>query len=249
LKNSAETKSDSDDSVSDTSGSAKSGFSLFSIDEHRLSLGLLILVLTSAAGYGCWLAISPLLPASATAATVSRKELANSHFDSEKWNDAISIYRQMLEDDPDNGFVIEKIATARERQLFEKWQELENVGSTTGNSSAYDEIRDAEAMLFEAAITRWSGLLDNSRFQRRAYIQLASLHSFRSKVIDDPKEVEKAIDVLKKMFGNGIATRMGIGNMKSFEPLRNHPEFKRLVEDEESHSNFRSPIVLPGLSL
>jgi len=97
--------------------SEKSGFSLSSINEHRLSIGLLMLLLLVGAGYGIWLLMSPFLPASAVAKTISRKELAHAHCRAKRWDDAIPIYREMLKDDPENGFAIQRLAWIQQNKI------------------------------------------------------------------------------------------------------------------------------------
>lgn len=245
MKNSVETSSgssDTDSAVAGSSvaGSGKTGFSLFAIDEHRLSVGLLVLLLLSAAAYGLWMVMSPFLPASvASFSNVSRKEQAEIHYGAKEWNDAIQIYRQMLVDDPDNGFATQRLALARERQMFAKWTQYKDIGKSDGsNSENVDELLSEESAFCEAAIDRWNELLDNARYERLAYERIATIYSLRSKYMDKPEDIEVAIQALDTMFENGHTTTRGLAFMARFRPLRDHPEFSRLVRDEESNSNF-----------
>ena len=223
------------------SAESKSGFSLFSIDEHRLSVGLLVLLLLSASGYGIWVAMAPFLPSTARVESKTpRKEIANAHFASKEWSDAIQILQEMLEDDPDNGFAIQRLALARERQAVDKWNQFKELGATTGNSNAGNEILAEESVFFEAAIARWSDLLDNARYERTAYERLASIHARRAKSLGDPEDIEKAIEVLDAMFKNGHTTSRGIGPMRSFVALKDHSEFNRLKLDERRNFELNS---------
>ena len=82
-----------------SSAETKSGFKLPSIDEHRLSVGLLALIVLTAAGYGIWLAIASFLPQSvAGKGKESRREIADSHFRSRDWSKSVELYREMLTD-------------------------------------------------------------------------------------------------------------------------------------------------------
>jgi len=226
LKNSAETNS---------------GYSLFSIDEHRLSVGLLALVLLAAMGYGVWLAISPFIPKSAEVeASQSRSRLADSHFKLQEWTKAVEIYNQILKDDPENGYAVFQIATAWESQLLEKWQQYSGLESTTGSASASEELLAEETRAFGAVVNNWSKLLDNARFQRHAYERLASLHCTRSTYRDSKEELDKAVLVLDEMLKKGFMVSPNIKGRSDLAPLVRHPEFNRLVQEEKNISNLDS---------
>lgn len=241
MKNSAETNSGSIDTDSSVPDSGKTGFSLFAIDEHRLSVGLLVLLLLAGVGYGLWVVMSPFLPASVASlsASTSRKEIADKYFDAKEWNDAIQIYGQMLEDDPDNGFATQRLALARERQMFGIWSEYKDAGGASdGDPEVIKELLDEESGFCKAATRRWNELLDNSRYESLAYERLATIYSLRSKHLNKPKDAEKAVQILDTMFDNGHTTSKGLAFMSRFRPLRDHPEFKRLERDEKRNSNF-----------
>ena len=218
-----------------------SGFSLFSIDEHRLSVGLLVLFLLSITGYGIWLAIAPFLPQKAVVVSgESRKAVAEEHFKGQDWNRAIEVYSEMLRDDSENGYAALGIANTWEAQLQAKWKEYSTVSSTTGSANAGEEILTEESRLFEVTVNSWNRLLDNARFQRHAYMQLARLHCTRFTYRQSEEELEEAIEVLDEMLQKGLITSSGINQPFDLKPLANHPEFPRLVREEEKISNLDS---------
>lgn len=231
MKNSAET----------SSGSSSSGFSLFSIDEHRLSVGLLVLFLLSITGYGIWLAIAGFLPEKAVVEThVSRKAIAEEHYKNQDWNKAVEVYGDILRDDPENGYAARGIAIAWEDQLEVKWKEYETVNSRTGSVSASEKILNEESRLFKVTTNSWNRLLDNARYQREAYIRLAVLHCSRSTVLRSNDQLEEAVRILEEMFQKELATSLGISKHGDLKPLQDHAEFARL-EREENRILYQNP--------
>ncbi len=216
----------------------KAGFGLSSIDEHRLSLGLLAMLLLAGVGYGIWIAVSPLLPFIAAKENPgSRNRNGDSHLGKSEWPEAISIYRKILEDDPDNGYVILKIAVANDNQLTEKWEEYEKLASNTVDSKKVNLVLDQENQLFQSAFESWSGLLDNARYRRRAFERLACLHSLRSKKLNHPEDADKAIAMLDEMLKRGCTTYRGMNQTQDLTPLRDHRQFSRLVREETRIKN------------
>ncbi len=216
------------------------GFSLFSINEHRLSIGLLVLLLLAGAGYGIWLALSPLFPAIASAATtVSRNKIGDVHYGDSEWPEAITVYREILEDDPDNGLVILKVAAALDNQLSEKWKQygdLEIAPDSEATPEA-NKILAEEATLFQAAVDGWNQLLDNARYRRHAMERVVCLHSLRFRKLNDSASADQAIALLEDMFSKGITTKDGLLRTRSLIPLRDHRQFSRLVREERRISN------------
>ncbi|QEG20736.1 hypothetical protein [Mariniblastus fucicola] len=217
------------------SAEIKSGFSLFSIDEHRLSSGLLALLLLGGLGYLIWLVVAPFLPASvATPITESRNQIADSHFEDSDWDKAVSVYNQMLKDDPDNGFVILKIAKARHNELLEKWKECEKVSDVSSvENEAMETILAEEEVLFNQVILAWSRLFDNARYRRRCYERVACLHSMRFAKLKYEDESEKAIAALEEMLKHGCTTEYGIRQTRQLYPLATHRRFAHLVLEEQ----------------
>ena len=242
MKNSAETNANPHTLGIVDPKSEKSGFSLSSIDEHRLSIGLLILVLLVGAGYGIWTLMVPLLPESAVAKTVSRKEQALAYCKDRDWNNAIPLYREMLKDDPENGYATQRLALIRETQLFANWREIRKINKSEDSAGPSVEILDDEAELFEFSIQRWRELRDNTRYRRLAYERIASLHAYRSSQIDAPEEIDRAVKALKEMLDKGLVTSKGIENSDPFLDLQDHPNFQRLVRDEKRNKDFRAPL-------
>lgn len=218
-----------------------SSFSLFSIDEHRLSVGLLVLFLLCITGYGMWLVIAMFLPEdSVVASGESRKAIAEEHFKNEDWNKAIEIYSEILRDDPENGFAAQEIATTWQAQLQGKWKEYETVSSTTGSANAGDEILAEESRLFKVTANSWNRLLDNARYQQEAYERLVVLYCGRSTIRKSKDELEEAVSILKEMYQKGLVTSPLIGKRSDLNPLQNHAEYPRLVREQEKISNQRS---------
>lgn len=217
--------------------------SLFPINEHRLSIGLLALLILIALGYGVWMAMSSFLPESTAATTngVSRKETANAHYEAEEWDDAVSVYLTMLEDDPDNGFATQRLAYSHENQVYKLWLKLREIKKKSENTDLEQEILAEEPQYFQAALQRWNSLLDNSRFARNAYERIASLHSLRAKYIGGPNDADHAVEILDEMFKKGYTTSNTIGLMGAFRPIKSHPQFERLVNEEQMnlHSSKR----------
>ena len=54
---------------------------------------------------------------------------------------------------------------------------------------------------------------------------------------NDPAEADRAIAALEFMFGEGQETTNGLWRTRAMIPLREHPEFSRLVQEERSLSN------------
>lgn len=234
MKNSAETESNSGRSDSEKQDSGKSGFSLFSIDEHRLSVGLLAMVLLAGTGYGLWMVVSPFLPAVISAQVAeSRNQIGDKHRNDGEWNDAISVYNEMLEDDPDNGLVILKVAASWDNQLTELWDELEKIKETNPEVEISEQSLAEESRLFEQSTKFWTQLLDNARYRTRSYIRLACLHSLRSRQLDAPQEKDKAIAVLEEMLENGCVTRQGVQKIEALIPVRDHKRFSNVVLEEK----------------
>ena len=225
MRNSVETESSSPE---------KRGFSLFSIDEHRLSLGLLALTLLAGAGYGIWLVLSPFLPNSIAAeVTESRNQIADTHYRNKDWTSAISVYNEMLEDDPDNGFVLLKTSTAWANRLAVKWDEITKLREANPDAEFSEEFLADELRIFEQTTKSWTKLTDSARYRRQAFERIASLHSLRSQRMNDPDELDKAIAVLQEMFENDCTTLRGIKDTQSLRPLRSYKRFSNLVLEEQ----------------
>lgn len=218
----------------------KAGFSLFSINEHRLSIGLLVLLVLAGAGYGIWLAVSPLLIQVASAeTTVSRNQIGDVHYGDSEWPEALKVYREILDDDPDNGLVILKIAAVIDNQLAEKWAQHESleIEPDTEPTAAAKAILSEEATLFKSAVDGWNELLDNARYRQRAMERVACLHSLRFKKLNDDAMADQAIALLDEMFSKGYTTNQGLLRTRSLVPLRDHRQFSRLVREERRISN------------
>jgi tetratricopeptide (TPR) repeat protein len=218
----------------------KAGFSLFSINEHRLSIGLLVLLLLAGAGYGIWLAVSPLLPESAsTEKNVSRNQIGDIHYGDNEWTEAIKVYREILDDDPENGLVILKIAAVLEKQLAEKWAQYDGLAIEPENdpTDAAKAILAEEATVFQSAVDGWNKLLDNARYRHRAMERVACLHSLRFKKLNDDAMADQAIALLEDMLSKGLTTSQGLLRTRSLTPLRDHRQFSRLVREERRISN------------
>ena len=215
------------------SAETSSSFSLFSIDEHRLSVGLLVLFLLAITGYGLWLGIAPFLPEGTIVESgVPRKTIAESHVESEDWDKAIEVYNEILRDDSENGYAALGVAKTWEAQLQGKWEDYARVSSTTGSASAGDEILAEESQLFKTTTDSWNRLLDNARYQGEAYKRLAGLHCSRARVRKSKDELDEAVDVLDAMFEKGLTYSSGIEQRGDLRLLRNHSEYPRLVAEE-----------------
>jgi hypothetical protein len=198
----------------------------------------LVVLLLVGLGYGAWLAISPFLPESAAnERTVSRVEIGDDHLEDEEWLEAIAVFREMLEDDPDNGFAVRKIAHAWERQLLEKWEAVEKLDSTTGSASVARNLRKEEDRMFKLTVNSWYELLEHGRYRSRAYQRLASLHSLRYMKLGDKAEFERAFDVLEEMLEQECFTERGIYKIRALSPLHSDERFRSLANEEYRLSN------------
>ena len=221
MKSSAETKS-----------ATGNGFKLSSINEHRLSVGLLVLLLLCGAGYLIWLGIASFIPEAGVMPKESRRQIAEKHVEEGDVESAVEVYNAMLKDDPENGFAAVRIAQTWQNELIDTWGLYSNLSQNTGNARAADELLKEENRMFKLTIEGWERLRDNARYQRNAYEQMACLHGRRSIVIDSSKDVEKAVTVVKEMLGNGLTTGLGISKTNDLRPLRDHPDFAKLVAKE-----------------
>ena len=214
------------------SAETKSGVSLFKIDEHRLSLGLLVMLLIAGAGYGLATVISPMLPAAAKESVVSRNQIGDDHYGKEDWPEAIAVYSEMLVDDPDNGYVTMKMALAMDNHWVDTWNEYGKFISKNNDASLSKEMLETEAERFDAATSSFNRLLDNARYRRQSYVRLACLHATRSRIHDDAAEADKAVAYLTEMIEDGLTTSRGIKSTPRLKPLAKHPEYSRLVKEE-----------------
>lgn len=215
-----------------SSAATKSGFKLPAINEHRLSVGLLMVLVLCGAGYLIWLGIASFIPEATAARTESRSRIAQKHVADDDWESAIQVYQAMLHDDPENGFAAARIAQARQAEVEATWDRYTNLSDNTGNARAAYDLLAEEKRQFGNAIKSWKRLRDNARYQKNAYQQMASLYGRRSVVLDSSEDVEEAVAILDEMLKNGVTTSESIGYMDNLKPLREHPEYSRLVNEE-----------------
>jgi len=192
------------------------------------------MALLAGIGYGLWMIASPLLPdVIAAEATESRNQIGDVHLKNGEWLNALSVYNEILEDDPDNGYVIWKIALSWQNQLWEKWGELAKFREANPGAEFSEQILADESHLFEQATKFWAQLLDNARYRQRAYERLAIFHSLRSQRINAPKEIDKAIAVLEEMLENGCITSKGVREIEALIPVSGHKRFSNVYFEEK----------------
>lgn len=219
------------------SAETKTGFSLFSINEHRLSIGLLSVFLIGAVCYGVWLLISPMLPEVFAGKAVSRTQTANTYYRNRQWDKSIGIYNEILADDPENGFAILAISMASERKLYSKWTRYNSLVEKSADADTVEAVLAEEAIVFDQAINSWKGLFDHARYRARGMERIACLHSLRFSKLKDAAELELAFDALESMFDAGYVTARGMYNTRQLTPLKGYEEFRRLAKLETRLSN------------
>ncbi len=217
------------------SAATKSSWSLFSIDENRLSFGLLILLILGGLGYGLWSMLSPLISMNGSGSqAVSLRQVADDHFKHERYNDAINSYREMVLEDPNNGYAISRIAAISRYQWKNNWKKINELAESDADSPEVNSLKDDSSQRFEFTVSQYTRLLDFARYRCIAYLNLACLHSEQFVNTGNEEESELAIATIEEMLSQKYYSQFGIDQIKPLRGIASHPKFATLKKLEST---------------
>lgn len=220
----------------------------FGIDENRLSFGILILLIVAGVGYGLWQVVEPLIESREVNTEVSRRKIADKHYSDKEYVDSAELYREILNEDPWNGFVIAKLGLAHD-QMVERLvieadamisraepQETTTENDDTGDDVPVEPIDEALLGQLESQIdhhltqatTEFEKLRDHARFRSWGNWRTIRLYVLKAKRDEDNAWADKAIEATRESLEGGYTwNRMFRSGEIAW--LRNFPEYRKLL--------------------